>query len=462
MKSKIYILVWLASLHMQSSCKKFLGVDAPHNKLITATVFQNDVSAESAMMGIYANMAYGGGPVSGSLYGTSLIAGLSADEFILIEDFSEIREFNDNEIVAGNSLISITWNEYYRMIYGCNALMEGLSGSSGLRPALVKQLNGEAKFIRAFIHFYLVNQFGRIPYITTTNYEENTIAQKMDIPAVYEHIIKDLQEAIELLPEDYAAYNGLRSRPNKYAAWALLARAYLYNKDYESAESAASMVIDRPEFKLEPLDDVFLTGSREAIWRLEAREGLHYTSEGGYFSGETRMYQTMTDELLASFDPADDRLNKWVLAYTHTNGMPMHTPNKYKDNSTNASSLREATAMIRLAEIYLIRAEARAMLDKLTGTNGASSDLDEVRGRAGLTNTTSTTQDGLLEDILEERRHELFSEWGHRWFDLKRSGKADAVMGAVKATWQATDQLYPIPRQETLTNPNMKQNEGYN
>jgi hypothetical protein len=108
----------------------------------------------------------------------------------------------------------------------------------------------------------------------------------------------------------------------------------------------------------------------------------------------------------------------------------------------------------------LIRAEARTHLEDI---NGARQDIDIIRNRAGLGNTDAATVNGLLEAVLHERQVELFLELGHRFFDLKRMGSADAVLSPIKLGWDATDVLLPIPESEILLNPNLlPQNPGYN
>jgi len=115
--------------------------------------------------------------------------------------------------------------------------------------------------------------------------------------------------------------------------------------------------------------------------------------------------------------------------------------------------------VLRSTEQYLIRAEARAMLDDL---NGALTDLNTVRTRNGLTTIISpVSKDSCLILIEEERKKEFFTEWGHRFFDLKRWGQLDQVMSALKPTWIATASLLPIPQNEINRNPALLQNPGY-
>ena len=127
--------------------------------------------------------------------------------------------------------------------------------------------------------------------------------------------------------------------------------------------------------------------------------------------------------------------------------------------------MTEYIMVLRLGEQYLVRAEARAQLNKI---NEAKSDLNAIRTRAGLPNTTAMDQSSLLAAILDERRHELFCEWGHRWFDLKRRGQVDAVMSVITPLksngaiqWRSYQQYYPITQGELDKAPNLTQTPGY-
>jgi hypothetical protein len=144
-----------------------------------------------------------------------------------------------------------------------------------------------------------------------------------------------------------------------------------------------------------------------------------------------------------------------------SNHITYYFPFKYKLNKPEDPQ-SEYLMVLRLAEQYLIRAEARAQQGDLTG---ARSDLNVIRHRAGLNGTNTSTKETLLTAILKERQVELFTEWGHRWLDLKRTGKVNAVMTMVTpqkgGVWENFKQWYPIPRQDLRLNPNLTQNEGY-
>jgi hypothetical protein len=141
------------------------------------------------------------------------------------------------------------------------------------------------------------------------------------------------------------------------------------------------------------------------------------------------------------------------------NGQTYSCPYKYriKGGTTDAA---EYNVVFRLAEQYLIRAEANAHNGKI---NDAVADINVIRNRAGLPPVTNGIGlDSCLSIIMQERRKEFFTEWGHRWFDLKRTNRIDTELKLSKADeWQTHDRLYPIPLLEMQANPSLIQNDGY-
>jgi hypothetical protein len=117
-----------------------------------------------------------------------------------------------------------------------------LSGAKNLTLGLRSQLIGEAKFVRAFCYFYLVNLFGDVPLVTSTSYTVNTGLGRTSVNEIYQQIIQDLKEAQEMLSTSYPTPG--KVRPNKWAATALLARAYLYMGNWADAEAQATAIID--------------------------------------------------------------------------------------------------------------------------------------------------------------------------------------------------------------------------
>jgi hypothetical protein len=165
---------------------------------------------------------------------------------------------------------------------------------------------------------------------------------------------------------------------------------------------------------------------------------------------------TISNSLLNSFEPDDNRKVKWISSNL-VDGQSYSFPYKYKQG-IDASDRGEYDMVLRLAEQYLIRAEARAEQGE---SDGALSDVNIIRNRAGLSGLINSDKDSMLVSITHERQCELFAEWGHRWMDLKRTGQIDAVLGAEKPAWKNTSALLPIPLVELGKNPKLYQNPGY-
>jgi hypothetical protein len=164
----------------------------------------------------------------------------------------------------------------------------------------------------------------------------------------------------------------------------------------------------------------------------------------------------LTTPLLNAFEAGDQRLQNWVGSKV-VNGNTLYYPYKYKNVSASTTPT-EDQMVLRLGELYLIRAEAAAHLNKLTQ---ALADIDTIRTRAGLGASTATSQTAILNAVMHERQVELFCEWGNRWFDLKRTGTAAAVLGAEKTGFTANAALYPVPQSQILVDNLLTQNPGY-
>ena len=451
------ILMLLVSI---SACKKFVEIPQPDNTLTSGQVFADDAAAASAITGIYSGMMNSPSLPTSNLI--TLYAGLSADE--LYNYTTDARsEFVVNNITITNhgTINSSFWNPFYRFIYAANACIEGIDRSVSMSEAMKKRLKGEALFVRAFCHFYMVNLFGDVPLITTTDYTITATLPRTNSNEIYLRIIEDLKEASKLMG-DYPTTE--RVRPSKWVALALLARVYLYTGQWQLAESTATEIMNSNSFSLlDNLDNVFLKGSNETIWQLRPVSPNQNTWEGNRIlpasSTETPKY-ALTINLLNALTANDKRKMAWVGSRVFS-GQTLYYPRKYKVVG-NGAPLTEYYVVFRLAEIHLIRAEARAQQEMISES---IADLNKIRLRAGLTAVATTPpliKNDLLLLIEQERRLELFSEWGHRWFDLKRTSRADAVLSALKpATWQSTDVRWPVPVNQLTINPFLTQNEGY-
>ncbi len=453
---KKYFIGFLAIFFLHS-CKKFVEIPLPVDQLTTEFVFTDDNTATKSITGIYSEMMNNSQQFSDGF--TTLFAGMSADElYYYTPSFRD--EFVTNQISpASHTYIeSWFWNPAYRYIYGANKCIEGVNTSTTLSPDTKQMIIGEAKFIRGFCNFYLVNLFGDVPLVLSSDYSVNQSIPRTSAALVYSQIIEDLKDAESKLVTTYPTEE--RVRPNKFAATALLARVYLYLKDWTKAATEAGKVINSNTYSLNgDLDSVFLVNSNETIWQLKEVNPNRNTYEGYYILPASN-YSTptflLTNSLLNAFEPNDQRKTSWATARVFSN-QSLYYPAKYK--VPTGSTLKEYYVVLRLAEQYLIRAESKAQLNDIQGSVG---DINLIRNRAGLSNTVANTQAALLVAIEQERRTELFAEWGHRWFDLKRTGRANNILGMLKpSTWQATDTLWPIPQNQIRLNPTLTQNPGY-
>lgn len=442
-----------------SSCDEFVNVEPPKNETASPTVYSNDETALASMRGLYIqlqqDMYFIGG--AGSV---PHVTGLSSDELLNDSSLPALVQFYSNDLTSMNDLSSALWQKAYATIFHANSIIEGVSNSSGMTETSKKQLEGEAKFIRAYFHFYLVNLFGDVPLVTSTNYKVNNTVSRTPKHEVYQQIKADLKDAKNLMIADYSTEGGQRIRPNKWAATAFLARVYLYEEDWLNATAQATEVISQSSlFSLSNnLDNVFLKNSNEAIWQLMPVVPNFNTFDGNLFVIiSTTPTVELSPSFLEAFESGDNRLTKWVGSYIG-GGDTLYYPYKYKIKS-GATPLNEYTMVLRLAEQYLIRAEASAQLDNITE---AQADLNILRIRARLDPVLASTKGSLLVGVEQERRMELFTEGGHRWFDLKRWSNATKVLTSLKSGWSRNDMLYPIPQTEIGSNPNLKpQNPGY-
>lgn len=467
-----FSLVIIAGL---ASCKKMVTVPLPINSITTEEMFKTDAQALTSMAGVYSVMV--NGPLSFSNSYTAILGGLSADEmFYNGTTDPNITGFAPNQLLRDNAYTSIVWTSAYKTIYNANSAIEGIaaSKSSMFSDSMRQELTAEAKFVRAYCYFYLINLFGDVPLVLTVDFNKTRSLSRTPVRAVYDQVILDLQDAQEGLSPDYAKTGAAKERilPTKWAATALLARVYLYTGEYaKAAEQATAVISNTSLFSLETDPaNVFLVKSKEAIWQL--KQG---TSDGTYKNATIEGYSLLpnpfaigvtryclTASLLNTFETGDRRRTTW----TGSNNGINYYPYKYRTGFTQAvinAAPTEYYMMLRLAEMYLVRAEAAA--------NGAGSltaaidDLNVIRNRANVPALPATlTQAQVIAAVARERQVELFAEWGHRWLDLKRTNKAHDVLSAMnsKQPWAGDYQLlYPIPPVEIQVNPRLEQNSGY-
>lgn len=458
-----------------SSCESYLdGTQLPANTIAAADVYSNDNMVSTVVTGIYLTMN-NSGPLSGSASGNiGYTMGLYTDELksLLSGNFADV--FYKNAVQSGQSG---NWSDLYKKLFTVNTAIDGISTSKG-NLVYKDQWLGECYFLRAYFYYYLVNIYGPVPLALTNNYAVNNRLSRAPETDVYKQIIADLKMAQSLLSDEYKNGYGItttnRFRPNKAVATALLARVYLYAKDWPNAEAQASALISNTNYEILAPDQVFLANSKETIWAL-ATNSPKITGEYGFYNNgmpatitppqtpaSSSVFVALSSVLLNTFEAGDLRFTNWtrsstVAATSTSAATTYYFPAKYKSAAPNA----EYQVLLRLSEQYLIRAEARAMQNK----SNAVEDVNVIRLRAGLQALPGGNQSALLAAIARERQTELFTECGHRFFDLKRTGAIDAVMTAVapvkSTTWKSYMAYWPIPPADLLQNPNLTPNPGY-
>ncbi|MBO9204653.1 MULTISPECIES: RagB/SusD family nutrient uptake outer membrane protein [Niastella] len=466
-------------LMLAMGCEKFVDAGTPVTATVSDVVYSSDESATSVLTGLYTDISAGDIVFPGTVSSLSLFLGLSADELTL----SPLGFEADREAYYTNSLGSNVsgfeyWKKFYGYIFRCNDAIENLNKVQNLTPAVKQQLLGEAAFMRAFLYFYLVNLYGDAPLVTSTDYKATSSLARSSKDDINKQIISDLRQAQDLLSSDYLdgklqPYTGgteERVRPTKWAATAQLAREYLYTGDWQNAElQSTALINNQPLYDTVPLNEAFLKNNKEAIWQLQSVsngptantfDAVTFIIPPTGLSASNPVY--LSDQLLNSFEPGDQRMLQWVNS-TDVSGTNYYYVYKYKENQDGAP-VTEYLTILRLGEQYLIRAEARAQLANLSG---ADADLNVIRTRAGLPAYASVDKNSSLAAILHERQTELFIELGARWLDIKRTATVDAIMPPVLAvkepglTWQSYKQWFPLPLSDLKNAPNIHQNAGY-
>jgi len=476
--NKIYLnLVFfscvLAALHL-SSCKKYIDVPAPKMSLEADKVFSDSAATLSSVLQLYDREV---------MELLNIYPSLSADE-VIMPPASIWNSFFNAANMQGNTLSVIAdgalngfsvgariYQPLYQKINTANLCIAGISSSNAYGVANKNQLIGECKFWRAWSYFYLLNLFGNVPLNLSPVLETNKTLSNAPTAEIYKQIIEDLTDARNRLSATNMSTEKIRV--NKAAVTAMLARVYFFQQNWPAAYSEASTLLTSTTYTLESdLATVFLKTSKETIFQIQtvnsgATALTGVTQIPGFFAPLSGVLLTSyaNANLLSSFQTGDLRKSKWIANFLDFNTFQSYSyPSKYKLNNASVSG-NEYIVMFRLAELYLIRAEAAANLDRLAE---AEEDLFTVRKRAGLSTRLALPDLPTALTALErERRLELFTEYGDRWLNLKRTGRIHTVLPVTKVgtvpgyKWEPYQALYPIPSQEVFANRNLKQNPGY-
>jgi hypothetical protein len=437
----------LLIIFLVSGCKKVLDTES-ELYIDQSQSIVDKRSAQAALVGAYNSLSQNN--YHGNTY--RYVTNLLSDNIKWVGNTPTNREFDVYSVFATNTRVQELWSAIYKTINIANNIIDKVPfvNDATLDQAERNKERGEAFFLRALSYFDLVRLWGNVPLVSraTQTPEDAKDIGNSTPTQIYQFIGRDLDSAETLLP---AAIN--RNRATRYTAKALKARLYLYEKNWAKADEFATQVInDSVDFKLiKPYSQFYAAkNSTESIFEID------YTINNKN-SYATNWFQNPTTGGKKEFLPTDDFVvlikdpaiggSRSALIFT-TGGIT------YGNMNFHIATGEDQSYVLRLAEIYLIRAEARAELNKL---DDGLNDLNVIRNRANVPSIASvTSRDELIDKILLERRLELAYE-SQRWFDLIRKDKAQAVLGIN----DVNKLLLPIPRQEILVNSNLKQNPGY-
>jgi hypothetical protein len=394
---------------------------------------------------------------------STVIAGdFTADNLTHNGTFSQYRELGNKNITSANASAAALWQSIYSTVYISNFILEKLPTITGVSTTERNRVTGAAHFLRGYAYFIALHSFGGVPEVLTTAIETNRNIPRASVSDINQLIIDDYTAALGKLP-DVAPNAGYSSN---YAVRAALAKFYLYSKNWAQAETYSTQVISSNKYTLEPSfkNLVLKDFTNESIFEV----GYTITDDPGtdnnlglnsLFQGRREIIPSNQVVVALASAESGDRyssitFNSANLAGTDNGWSVAKYGTPDQDNNN--------IVVIRLGEMYLIRAEARANQGKITGTGSAAEDINVLRTRANAPTITSATQNQMITLVEQERRYELAFE-GHRWYDIVRTDRAAQIMPAFNSNWKDTYNVWPIPQREIQNNPALadNQNPGY-
>ena len=457
-KHKVFLVAKLMLLlPFLTQCNSFLDIPPSPQLIESEALLSNEATAQSAVNSVYTSMrSLAPSILNGA---AAIFAGLAGDELKPSVENQIYAAFYQNTLTADNNTIgSNFWTPAYQIIFRCNALIEKLQENNALKENVRNRLLGELLTARALVNTYLVGFFGRIPLVLTSDYTINATLPQSEYNEVMLQVVDDLETARRYFGVPSSAEPKIR--PSYWAATALLARISLEIGAYDLAVAYADEITNSGMYQLSSdLGNLFSIGNDETIWEIAPPYGTDNTPLGYAFISQSPNYFSpilLREELVNIFEPGDKRLTDWINCL-EIDGTMGCSPSKYKHYQIGQTF--EYLVVFRLAEQYLIRAEAHFMNGSY---ENALEDLNVIRSRAGLDKVSDLPTEGELWGlVVNERRRELFAEWGHRWFDIRRWGMLDDIKKGENPNWKSEYALFPIPEQQLNNNYNLIQNPGY-
>ncbi|MCU0393568.1 MAG: RagB/SusD family nutrient uptake outer membrane protein [Thermoflexibacter sp.] len=448
---KVLFFLCLVGLSACSLLDKEPQIQVSDEKAIT------DVqSANAALIGLYNQVQE---LYNGRIQRLADVSGTTAQS---IGTNLAYRQIDTYSVTSNNSALLDIWTIIYKGVNIANNILTTVPEIQSSNEEK-NHLLGQAYFVRGLLFFEAVRIWGGVPNVAGTNgiplpkepSRSVSFQERASLEASYAQVEADLLEASKLLTD-----NSPMGQANKITANALLSRLYLYLKRYSEVERFANAVIGNPRNALVfPLTDVFNNkNTPESIFEIQFNSidpsdiSFFYSPKSTGGNGEIAAHTEFYNQI----DRNDERSRLFVRS--NDTGLWFSTKYNRQANSNN-------THIIRLAEIYLNRAEARAYSNNFSG---ARADLNAVRARANaIADNTANSIEQLIVAIEKERRLELCFE-GFEWFDLVRTGRAISVLNTV-ARFNAEPArlidrnrlVFPIPFEEINANPKMNQNQGY-
>lgn len=447
MKKKFIII--LLSIFLFGSCD--LLEPEPVNLIIDDLVLNEPGDVNAVEIGLY--NAFRG------MASPKVIAGdFTADMIIHNGTFTQFREFGNKEITSANGAAGALWGSIYRTIYISNFILENLPEVVGVSQLVRDNLMATAHFMRGYAYFVGAYTYGGIPLVTNTSLDENANIPRADMDDVLDQALEDLNTAAELIP----VFDTNPAFVSIWAVYATLARFHLYSENWDQAIDFATDVIESEEFLLSQeftdivLDD-FPTGSiLEVGYTLNDDPGTSTYGLNNLFEARREVIPSNQAVFSLTSDESGDRRFTMFFNPEELGGIDNGwTVAKYGTADEDNNNI----IIFRIAEMYLIRAEANVQLNNL---EEAEDDINLLRERANAPLVEFINRTQALQLIENERLYELAYE-GHRWYDLVRTGRIDDVMNAFSANWRSAFEKWPIPIGEIQNNPALQgdQNEGY-
>lgn len=455
LKLIITIIIFLIIYKVSVSCEKLIEVDLPNNQIDQTKVFEDVQTANAALAGLYAGL-YDDSPLSGDQTGSLL--GTYTDDLTFYPQTNTdgTLDLYNNTLIAGNPKIYSYWSSAYQKIYMANAIIEGVEKSQSISSNDKMRLKGEALLVRSILFYILQQTFGDIPLTLSTDYQINKNLGKTSSVDILKKLEHDLVQCRDLLQDDYR--NNERIYPNRKVADLILAKVFILQHRWNDAETLLKAIIQSPLYPFQTdLTKVFTNSSKNILWQLKPKNSGDATKEAKlyYFANSAPPTFALSSNLANVFSNVDKRKLNWIASVT-VGSNSWFRSYKYKNQSSN---LTEYSIVFRLEEVYLLLAEVLAYQNK---NDEALPYLNATRQRAGLTSLSGQfSQTEIVDEILLESRKEFFCEHGHRFFDLKRNGRLNTLVG-IKVNWKDFHSLWPLPQKELTLNPNMNpQNTGY-